>query len=315
MAAERRRLLVVGAGPAGIAAALWLHDLEVPFDWVSADQRPGGTLLRVGNPIVTHPGRATQSGTEMADAMAAQLAEHGLTPQWGTRVTHVHRLADGWRVNWEGSDGLGDSALPGLATWQAVLLCTGTRPRMLGMPDEHAWLGNGLEVSVTRTRDRYRDQEVVVVGGGDAALEGALLLTEVTARVHLVHRRDQFRAQRRFLERVRAHPSITLHTPEEVSHLVVENRQIAGLALRSGATVRATGVFVRVGVRAALPDGLPESVTGTTGYLQVDRGGRTVAHGLYAAGDVTGELHQSVSAASGDAARAVAALLADQGWR
>lgn len=306
------RVLLVGAGPAGISAALWLHDLEIPFRWINESHDIGGTLLRVGNPIRTWPGHSVDRGRDLIPPMLEQLRNAGLAPESGVRLAALARDRALWVATLDAANA--PDASPAVDPVDAVLLATGTRPRRLGIDGEDTFAGRGVEISVSRTRERYRGQRVCVVGGGDAALEGALLLAEVDCHVHLIHRRTQFRGQRRFVERVLSHPSIEVHLDAIVDHIAHADGQVTGVALATGEVVPGACVFVRVGVEAALP-GLPESVTGPDGYLVVDRSGRTPAHGLYACGDVTGPQHQSVSAAVGDAARAVAAFASDFSFR
>lgn len=290
--------VVVGAGPAGIAAALWLRDLELPFRWLEQEPEVGGTLRRVGNPVRNYPGLDAASGPCLVARFVQHLERLDLAPERAT-VT--------------GIDGAG-TAPPrlGLATGEVLtpaftLLCTGTRPRLLGLPGESELLGAGVEISVTRTRDRYAGRTVAIVGGGDAALEGALLLAECCPVVHLIHRREVFRGQARFIDAVRSHPTIHLHLQDHVARLQPQPDALV-VELASGASLPVGGLFVRIGVAPNLPPGLPPTLLDEAGYLRTNACGETSWPGLLAAGDVTGPRHQSVSAAVGSAARAVAAI-------
>src|SRR5690625_1336921 len=208
--------LVIGAGVGGISAAPWLRDRQVTFDWVEASDSIGGTLRRVGNPIDELAGLKAHSGVELVTRYRTQLQQLALGPRYKVRVEHIAPLPhDRLRAHFEGGS---------VADYDAILLCTGTRPRMLNLPHEDALLGRGVEVSVTRTRERYRNQRVAVVGGGDAALEGLLLLSEVTDELHLIHRRSTFRAQARFVRKVQQNPKITLHLNEQVQELIPKRR-------------------------------------------------------------------------------------------
>jgi thioredoxin reductase len=302
-------LLLVGAGAAGISAALWLHDLGIAFTWVDQDTACGGTLRRVGNPIPTLPGAPAANGPELVARLEAHLAHAELRPTLRARVRSLRRERALWFATLDAADGP-----PTESSYHAVILATGTRPRTLGLPAERTHADRGVEISVTRTRHRYEGAEVAVIGGGDAALEGALLLAEVCPRVHIVHRRTQFRGQRRFVEAVEATPQIQRWMPCSVESILTDDHGVVGLTLVDGPTLPCTGVFIRVGVEANLPL-VTESVVGDDGYVLVDRNGRTPAHGLYACGDVTGSQHQSASAAMGDAARVVTSFAADFGYR
>lgn len=298
------RVLVIGAGVGGISAALWLHDRHIAFDWVEATRSIGGTLRRVGNPIDELAGLRAHSGPDLIERYRLQLQALGLWPTFERRVKKI-RPAPKDRVHtaFEGGEE---------AHYDAVLLCTGTTPRMLDLAHEDALLGHGVELSVTRTRHRYKNKPVVAVGGGDAALEGLLLLTHVTDTLHLVHRRTHFRAQPRFVRAIEAHPNIQIHRNERVTKLVLnaEHSALRGVELQSGKHLPAEGLFVRIGVRPNYPDGLIDTTTPKP-YLPDDGHGRGPIPGTYIVGDVGTRHHQSVAWAMGSAARAVLTLYQD----
>lgn len=296
-------VLVVGAGVGGISTALWLRDRHVTFDWVEATTHIGGTLRRVGNPIDELAGLKAHSGIELVERYLKQLKQLKIMPQTGREVREITPLCTGGlRVAFASNN---------TSTYDAVILCTGTRPRMLNLPYESTLLGRGVEVSVTRTRERYRHKQVAVIGGGDAALEGVLLLAEVTHQLHLIHRGSEFRAQARFIRQVREHPHITLHLEQQVRALVPSAQQdkLAGVILSNGEELPIEGLFVRIGVTPHYPKGIHPSRP--EGYLQSDISGRSSIPGLYIVGDVGTAHHQSVGWAMGSAARAVFTLCHD----
>lgn len=297
------KVLVIGAGIGGISSALWLHDRRVIFDWVEASAEIGGTLRRVGNPIDELAGLKAHSGPELVARYRTQLDHLRLAPVFHRRVQHLEALADDRvRVGFEGGSD---------AIYDAVILSTGTRPRMLNLPWEDTLRGNGLEISVTRTRERYRGKDVAVVGGGDAALEGLLLLTDVAERIHLIHRGTTFRAQARFIRKVVQHPQVTLHLDRRIQTLIPtpSHDGLAGIVLSDGTQLAVEGLFVRVGVVPQYPAGI--SAHSGTGYLLSDGGGRGTMPGVYIVGDVGAAHHQSVGWAMGSAARAVLTLCHD----
>lgn len=297
------KVLVIGAGIGGISAALWLRDRHVTFDWVEASGEIGGTLRRVGNPIDELAGLKAHSGPELVERYRAQLHHLNITPVLNQRVEHVEPLSDHrLRIDFEGGSD---------AIYDAIIVSTGTRPRRLELPWETELCGKGVEVSVTRTRERYRDKAVAVVGGGDAALEGLLLLTDVTDQIHLIHRRTTFRAQARFIREVTAHPHITLHLNQQVHSLLPTptNDGLAEIVLSDGTHLPVEGLFVRIGVVPEYPNGILSS--SRPAYLESDAGGRGTIPGVYIVGDVGAAHYQSVGWAMGSAARAVLTLCHD----
>jgi thioredoxin reductase (NADPH) len=288
---------LIGGGPAGVSTAIWLHTLECPFAWSTADGQIGGTLLRVGNPLTNIAGSPAANGPEHARRLLEHAQSLGLTPA-ARDLVQCTGSDTGLALHW--SDGSIDHAAQ-------VVLCTGTRPRLLGLEHEAELLGQGVEISVTRNLARYAGQSVVVAGGGDAALEGALLLAPVCPSITLVHRGDAFRGQRRFVERLQELPNVHLRVGTQVVGLQVQGGGLAGVVLSTGEALRASGLFVRIGVQAAFPSGLALA-THDEGYLQTDADGRTSVAGVWAAGDVTGRAHQSVAWAQGQGARLAWAL-------
>ena len=301
-----RLTLVVGAGAAGISAVAWLRELEMPFRWIACSSTET-TLDRVGNRVATLPPVAPAAGAHLAEQLRLWCAHEQLEPELNVRAEAFETQEDHLRVTLHHLAS-GERTFVACA---AVLLATGTRPRMLGLPEERDLLHQGVELSVTRRREAYKHRPCVVVGGGDAALEGALLLAEVTSDITLVHRRRSLRGQRRFVDAVTAHPSIRLRCPNRIAALELDANTLRAVVLDDGERLPAAGLFVRIGVEASVPASLPEEARDAAGYLIVDATGRSRVPRLYGAGDVCSPLHQSVAWSIGQAARTVATIRAD----
>lgn len=305
MQQEYDSILVVGAGPAGVSTALWLRFLALGFDWACAAPTVGGTLHRVGNPIDNYPGLPASNGRVLAEQLRQHVESVGLTPELSRRVTALHRdPAGGFQLVF---------AHTATRHYRRVVLCTGTKPRLLGLAGETRRLRRDVHTGVSDNLSRYPGEAVAVVGGGDGAMEGALLLAERCREVHLIHRRDGFRGQHRFIEAVHAHPKISVHRPQHVAELLVERDRLNGVRLSDGSVLHVRALFERLGVQPELPEGLPADAVDPEGYLRVDTRGRTCWSGLYGAGDICGRDHQSVSTAVGDGARVSLAIQADLG--
>ena len=302
----QQRALVIGAGPAGMSCAQWLHDLGVPFDWIEASDRCGGTLRRVGNPIRNLLGVAGHTGVTLAAHLADHVRDQGLAPSADEAVLELTPHEGGLRVRTTAREGV----------WAAVVLATGTEPRLLGLHGESELLGKDVHVSVTRHVDRYAGGRVVVVGGGDAALEGALLLARRETSVTLIHRRATFRGQARFVEEVTASPWIEVVLERTILKLLrSRDGALQGVMMNDGRFFETDALFVRIGVQPVVPPGLPAEAWRAGGYLATDSEGATPVRGLWACGDVTGSEHQSVAAASGGGARCATAIQRALGLR
>lgn len=298
-----------------MSAALWLHDRKIPFEWFERSGRMGGTLHRVGNVIDELIGCPPLTGPELASHFAQQLRARGLTPSFHTEIAAIHRGQSEWELTLHHIDDTNGERAAQKRTRHvdAVIVATGTRPRMLDLPGEQELLERGVEISVNRRRDAYRGKKVAVIGGGDAALEGALLLAEVTEEVLLIHRRDRYRAQTRFDDAVRQHPRIRRIQGEVGAYRVdtaTEQPRLRGVTLTDGQSFELDGVFVRLGVVPTFPSGILET-TAQNGSPLPDDGFSRVVPGIYTAGDVSATWYQSVSWCAGSAARAVTTLCHD----
>ena len=290
--------VVVGAGMAGCAAALWCHRLGLTFDWLEAAPDLGGQLARINGPIPDYPGLPAADGRTFREALRAQLQALGLAPRLGMAVVRADL----------GARTLGLSGGERLAA-RGLVLATGARPRRLGVPGEEALRGRGVSDSATRDLALLAGRAVAVVGGGDAALENALILAEAGSTVTLVHRGTAFRARPDFEAAVRAHPRIALRLGASVAAVAGDTR-VTGLRLAGGETLRVEAVVVKVGVAPASEAFARQLALDERGYILVDGDQLTSVPGVYAAGDVCNPRHASLAAAAGQGMVAVKALAA-----
>jgi thioredoxin reductase (NADPH) len=302
---ERHDVLIVGAGVAGLSAALWLRDFGLDALLLEEATQPGGQLHEIHAPIPNYllgfgwDGRRF-AGQALNDARAAALRI-----LVGDPVTRV--LARGRSVERRGGDRFAA---------RAILIASGLRRRRLGVPGEEALLGRGVSHSANRDRERFAGKPVLVVGGGTAAVEDALLCAESGCDVTLLHRSSRFRARSDFLERARAHPKIRIVGNAVVTELVGEERLEAvryrvrggrGAGARGGGGVREAAVdaiFIRIGWEPRT-----ERLRGVVrldraGYVKAGPGGVTSAPGFYAAGDVCSPRWPSIANAAGQGAAA-----------
>ena len=172
-------VIIIGAGPAGLSAALWCDELGLDTLVVEEAAEVGGQLLRVHNPIENYLGARASNGRALRDLFAAQVEDCEFD-LWTEAEIEKRRLAREARVPEERR---------GVAESIALVIATGVRRRRLGVPGETEFAGRGvLESGVGSNARRWRAEDVLVVGGGDAAAENALLLAETCATVTLVHR-------------------------------------------------------------------------------------------------------------------------------
>ena len=283
----RMRVLVVGGGPGGMAAAIWAVRLGLRPRIIEARERLGGQLLRVFSPIPDYPGIPDTNGPRLAARFADHVDQLGIPVQFGCAVSRLDVPA-GRAILSDGTSVEG----------QPVVLATGVARRRLDVPGERRLRGRGLSDSVSRELGRVGAREVAVVGGGDAAFEGALMLRAECELIHLVHR-GEVCARADFRAEVDSDPRIVVHAGEVVREVEGDDA-VTGLGLLGGGRIRCERVFVRVGVEPRIVDDGGVLPRDDAGYLAVDRYNRC-AEGIYAVGDVCSPDAMSVSVAVGHA--------------
>jgi thioredoxin reductase (NADPH) len=292
-------LVIVGAGPAGISAALWARSHEMPALVLESEAGPGGQLLHVYFEPRDLAGMPPGDGAAIATRYQKQLADSGVTVRYGALV---QSLAVAPRLL------LALVAGEEIAT-RALLIATGARRRRLGVPGERELEDRGVTFSATRDRERLAGHAVAVVGGGDAAAENALMLAQAGCDVTLIAR-GALRARPAFRERVAAEPRVRVLVHTRVVRVLGES-QVTGLELQSptgSSQLACDGVVIKVGVvpntewcREVLPHD-------EDGYLRVDAEYATGVPGVWAAGDVIRPAVLSAAVAVGQGVLAASAI-------
>ena len=291
---ETRELIVIGGGPAGYTAALYsaranLRPLVVEgFQW-------GGQLM-ITSEVENYPGYPDGIfGPEMMNDFRRQAERFGA--EFVTDdVTRVDFSSQPFHV-WVGDDEY---------VAESVIVATGATARQLGLESERALQGRGVTYCATCDGAFYRDLEVVVVGGGDSAMEEATFLTKFASKVTLVHRRDEFRASPIMVDRAHANEKIEFLTPYVVDEVLKgDDEKMRGVVLRHAETgetreLEARGLFVAIGhdPTTALFRGILDM--DAAGYL-VTKPGSTATNvpGVFAAGDVQDHTYRQAITAAG----------------
>jgi thioredoxin reductase (NADPH) len=301
---EHIDIAVIGGGPAGLAAGLYAargRAKTVVFE----RGIPGGQIVTT-DWVENYPGFPDGiAGSELGDLMTRQAEAHGADIRSFAPIESVSVDNTGHFVlTSEGAEYEAD----------CVIVATGAIPRKLGIPGEAEFTGRGVSWCATCDGALYKEKVVAVVGGGDAAVEEAMFLTRFASRVHLIHRRDEFRATKCIQERCHVNPKIQEHLSRIPVEVIGEEGRVAGVRLQSTKgepeeLLPVQGVFIFVGVDPLV--GLVNELVklSDNGYITIDHDGRTSVPGLFAAGDVTdSELKQVITAAAKGASAAFEAL-------
>lgn len=291
--------LIIGAGVAGVSAAVWLRSLRTPFMWVARGGEVGGMLMHVHNRLTNVLGGPFPHGAAYRDVLRAQIEAASFDGPMNATVERITRSGDGLAVQTVA----GDQLLAG-----AVILATGTRYRRLGVQGEEELLGEAVFHSASAYGSRFAGKPVAVVGGGDAGFENALILADHHhCHVTILLRHDNLRARADFVARARAHPRILIHPTPSIVQEITPSPLGARLHLSTQGrphTIDVAALFVRIGVEPVLPTLSPQPHTDAEGFLLVNDRQHTSVEGLYAAGDITHHRLRAVAAATGHGATA-----------
>jgi len=288
---ENFDVVIVGGGPAGLAAGLYSARMNLKTVLVERGAL-GGQLLNT-ELIEDYPGFDSILGGELAVKMGDHAKKFGLDVREFEPVAEINVDGEERVVRLESGTEL---------RAPAVIMAAGGLPRKLDVPGEVEYAGRGVSYCAVCDGAFFKGQELAVVGGGDAALEEADFLTRYASKVHIIHRRDTFRAQPILQDRARANPKIEFILDAKVQE-IQGNGKVDKILYEAGGKAVAVpvgGVFIFVGF---LPNSDILKVHfdhDAVGYIKTDREMRTSVEGIWAVGDVREQLTKQIATAVGD---------------
>lgn len=292
-------VIIIGGGPAGLTAGIYTGRAELSTI-ILEKGLPGGQIAQTEE-VENYPGfEEAISGPELSQRMVKQAEKFGAKIVMD-EVQHIKKNGQGFSVT--GYDTNYHS--------KAVIIATGANPRRLDVPGEDTFYGRGVSTCATCDGFFYKGKHVVVVGGGDAAVEEGLFLTKFADKVTVVHRRDELRANKEAQRRAFANPKMAW-VWDTVVEEVLGSEQVTGVRTRNlktgeEAVLEADGVFIYIGhvPNTAYLQGVIDLTP--TGYAKVKDEIYTNVAGIFAAGDVADEVYRQLSTSVGAGTRAAMA--------
>jgi thioredoxin reductase (NADPH) len=293
-------VIVLGAGAAGLSAALWCDELGLKTLVLEPEREIGGQLLWVYNPIENHLGAPpARNGRELRDRIARQIQQRNFGLRLDARIEAVDLNAK--KVFLFGGEVL---------SARAVILATGVRRRKLNVRGENEFRGRGILESGKRDVSLVEGKTVCVIGGGDAAAENALILAEQAAKVFLIHR-GEFRARAEFLDKIKANPKIEVLTKTRVTE-ILGGETVEKIELQNSAgenfEIPVEAVVIRIGVEPNTELFRNQIEFDNRSYIKVNDCCETDLENVFGVGDAANSLAPTVSSAVGMGATAAKIL-------
>ena len=285
--------IIIGAGPAGMTAALYAARSNLKVALIEGGL-PGGQMNNTSD-IENYPGYANISGPELAEKMFEPLENLGVEHLYGF-VKNIEDHGDVKKVITDDEE----------FETRTVIVATGSKHRLLGVPGEEELNSRGVSYCAVCDGAFFRDQDLLVVGGGDSAVEEAIFLTQFAKTVTIVHRRDELRAQKVLQDRAFANEKINFIWDSVVKEIKGENR-VESVVIENVKTNQVTehafgGVFIYVGLDPVSDFTKDLQIQDESGWIVTDDHMKTSVAGVFAVGDVRQKDLRQVTTAVGDGA-------------
>lgn len=287
--------IILGAGPGGMTAATYASRANLSV--LMIDRGIYGGQMNNTAEVENYPGFSSVLGPDLAEKMYQSSTQFGAEYAFGT-VLHVQAQEDGsWRVVTDMDE----------YTTNTVIVATGSDYKKLAVPGEDQYSGRGVSYCAVCDGAFFRGQHVIVVGGGDSAVEEATYLARLADKVTVFHRRDKLRAQQILQERAFANEKIEFVWNTEVEEILGDDKKVTGVRVHNNVTdevytVDAAGVFIYVGVLPVSDVVADLGITNDQGWIKTNERMETSLPGIYALGDVREKELRQITTAVGDAA-------------
>ena len=292
-------VIIIGGGPAGISAAMWCKRLEVDHLLLEKKEELGGQFSKIYNEIIDYPGLYAKDGKEMQRMFVEQLDRAGCSYRLRTNILSINHSLQTIKIQQK-------NKIEEIH-FNYLVLATGTEQRKLDVPGEKEMIARGEIYSATADRYLFTNKVVAVVGGGDRAFEGAILLAEAGATVYLIHRSKYFKARAQYTNIAFQKENVKIMTDTEVTAIYGDGRvtsiDLINTCLDKAFSLEVDAVLVRIGTKPNV-DLIKEYIEiNEQGFVIVDGTGKTSNDSIYAIGDIcTKPLFSSIVSSVGQGA-------------
>lgn len=285
-------VLIIGAGPAGLTAALYAARANMKV--LVLEKGLYGGLMQSTDDIENYPSHASIKGMDLSQLMYDQILEFGAEYRYG-EVLSVELEGDVKRVHTRTET----------IESHTVIIATGANPRKLGVDGEHLYSGRGVSYCAICDGAFFKEKHVVVVGGGDSAVEEAQFLTKFASQVTLIHRRNTLRAQPVLQTRLKENPKVNIIYDTTVRSIDGDGSRVTSVSLRNEITgqkneLQCDGAFIYVGLDPNTKVFEDSGILNDSGYIVTDETMATVLDGVYGVGDAREKFLRQIVTATND---------------
>jgi len=296
--------IIIGSGVAGMTAAIYLKRANLNV-LVIEKNSPGG-LVNSTNEIANYPGFTNIGGPELASNIFMQMHALGVELVM-EEVINVNKDKDKDII-------VKTNANEYIA--KGLIIATGREPRRLDLPNEEKLAGHGISWCAICDGPLYKDKDVLVIGGGNSAIEEGIYLATLAKQVYVINRTENFRAEATLLDKIKTLPNVNIRINSEVAEYMLEDNNLRGVKIvnnqdRSSEELLVDGIFMFIGYEPSKDILKDLNITDQVGYIAVDSDMRTDIAGIYACGDAIKKHVYQIATAVGEAAIAATSLIND----
>jgi len=288
-------VIIIGAGPAGLAAAI--YTARAALSTLVIDESSAGGQVKITHQVANYPGFVESiAGHQLASNMRKQAEKYGTRFKLAADIISLH-LSD--QEKWVELDD------EGKFTTEFVIIATGSSPRLLNIPGEKDYKGSGVSYCATCDGEFYKDKDIFVIGGGNSAMEESLLLLQFVKSITVIHQFDELQAEKITADKVTANPKVNiLWSHEPRTFYKKENKMVVeaeNLKTNKRIRLERDGIFIFVGLvpNSTFLKNTPIQLT-KYGYIITGPQMETNIKGVYAAGDIRDKSHRQITIAVGD---------------